>query len=108
MTRHPYGDGEAWYLATVPDAVVLSDVLLAALSRAGVTPTLAGASELAGVEAVRRGDVLFVLNHTDRAVTVPVGPQQLDLLTGCPVDDVVRLGAHDVVALVDRTTERTP
>ena len=78
---------------TVPDAVVLSDVLLAALSRAGVTPTLAGASELAGVEAVRRGDVLFVLNHTDRAVTVPVGPQQLDLLTGCPVD---------------RTTERTP
>ena len=108
VTRHARGSGEAWYVATVPDRRVLEDVLDAALASAGVAPVLTGASGLPGVEAVRRGDVLFVLNHTDGPVAVPVGGHRLDLLTGSPVDDVARLAAHDVLALVDRPTERTP
>lgn len=108
VTRHAYGDGEAWYVATVPDEGLLGAVLGAALDRAGVAPMLAGADRRPGVEAVRRGDVLFVLNHTDAPVTVPVDGPHLDLLTGRPVDDAAHLAAHDVAALVDHPTERTP
>ncbi|WP_435736607.1 beta-galactosidase [Cellulosimicrobium sp. PMB13] len=108
VTRHVHGAGEAWYVATVPDEGLLGDVLGAALDRAGVAPVLPAADDAPGVEVVRRGDVLFVLNHTTGPVTVPVGGHLLDLLTGRPVDDAVRLAAHDVAALVDHPTERTP
>jgi beta-galactosidase len=38
-------------------------------AESGVEPVLPGLPE--GVEAVRRGDFVFVINHTDAAVSVP-------------------------------------
>jgi len=67
ITRNSVGEGVAWYLATSPDPATLTRVLVTAAREAGVAPAL----ELpAGVEQVRRGDTVFVLNHTDRDVTV--------------------------------------
>jgi beta-galactosidase len=72
ITRHALGDGAAWYLSTMPGS------LAGVLRAAGVEPVLAGLP--AGVDAVRRGRYLFVFNHRDEPVTMPVTGS--DLLTG--------------------------
>ena len=71
MTRHAFGEGTAWYVATTPDPATLAGVLLEASTVAGVQPA---AQVPAGVEVVRRGDLLFVINHTDQDVTVAGSP----------------------------------
>jgi beta-galactosidase len=58
--------GTAWYVATAPHD--LAAVLDAVLAEAGVEPEVADLPE--GVEAVRRGGRLFLLNHTDQPVEV--------------------------------------
>jgi beta-galactosidase len=61
--------GSVYYVsATLPPAGVRA-VLGDALARSGVEPVVAGLPP--GVEAVRRGDTLFVLNHGDEPVDVP-------------------------------------
>ena len=67
VTRHAHGEGTSWYVATTLDDASLGEVLDQALAQAGVAPA-AQAPE--GVEVVRRGDRLFVLNHTGNPVTV--------------------------------------
>ncbi|MDA0183121.1 beta-galactosidase [Solirubrobacter phytolaccae] len=65
VTRH----GDAWYLATRLDEAGTTHVLRWAWQAAGVQPLL---PELPlGVERVRRGDHVFVFNHTAEAVDVP-------------------------------------
>ncbi|WP_159807039.1 beta-galactosidase [Cellulomonas citrea] len=70
VTRHPYGAGVAWYVATAPEAAVLDELAGRWLAEAGVEALLT--APVAGVEAVRRGDRLFVLNHTGASVQVPL------------------------------------
>jgi beta-galactosidase len=72
ITRHAYGRGSAWYLSTRPES--LDGILRAA----GVSPVLPGLPP--GVDAVRRGRYLFVFNHREDPVTLPV--TGTDLLTG--------------------------
>ncbi|MBO3739745.1 beta-galactosidase [Actinoplanes flavus] len=76
ITRNRYGEGAAWYVSTA----LTDDGLQALLSRiaaeAGVKPVLPA---LPGqVEAVRRGDLVFLFNHGITparvgAVTIPAG-----------------------------------
>ena len=67
VTRH----GSVFYAsAPLPPAVARALVTRAA-GRAGVRPVLPGAPP--GLEAVRRGETLFLLNHTDDPVEVRVG-----------------------------------
>ena len=61
VTRHRVGSGTAWYVATTPDRATLADLVATVAREAGVRPA---ADVPDGVEAVRRGDRLFVLNHT--------------------------------------------
>jgi beta-galactosidase len=85
VTRNRYGRGVAYYVsAPLPPAGVAA-VLDRARADAGVAPTVAGLP--AGVEAVRRGPALFLLNHGDDEVTCRV------------LDGEVRLGARDAVVL---------
>jgi beta-galactosidase len=65
ITLNAFGDGTAWYVATSPDPATLERVLSEAMRGAGVAPPL---DLPAGVEQVRRGDTLFVLNHTEHDV----------------------------------------
>jgi beta-galactosidase len=76
VTRHSFGDGTAWYVATAPDAGTLDAVLRAALADAGVR-TPSGVPD--GVERVRREDGdgrgwEIVINHTPSDATLP-GPE---------------------------------
>ncbi|MFG2746643.1 DUF4434 domain-containing protein [Streptomyces chartreusis] len=89
--------GRARYLSTLPEPHVLRALLTEIAAEAGVRPTLAGLP--AGVEAVRRGGLLFLLRHGRDPVTVPVPGRHRDLLTGAEVTDSVELGRYGVAVL---------
>jgi beta-galactosidase len=101
VTRHPVGDGVAWYAATRLDddgAARLTDALL---DEAGVRPTVEGLP--AGVEVVRRhadddsATFLFVLNHTSEPVRVAASG--VDLLTGTRAGGELVVPAHGVAVV---------
>jgi beta-galactosidase len=73
VTRNAYGSGVAWYVAVQPACDGLDRILAEAARRAGVGPALAGLPS--GVEAVRRGGTLVLLNHNAQAVAIQAGPQ---------------------------------
>ncbi|MFJ5520911.1 beta-galactosidase [Streptomyces griseoluteus] len=100
VSRHAYGRGNARYVATRPSGRTLRDLLRALAEEAGVRPVAAE-----GVEAVRRsgprGSYLFLINHTDDDVTVPVrGTGLLDAQVGdssavVPAGGVVVVREHE-------------
>uniref|UniRef100_A0AAU3I3N7 Beta-galactosidase n=1 Tax=Streptomyces sp. NBC_01393 TaxID=2903851 RepID=A0AAU3I3N7_9ACTN len=89
--------GTARYLSTLPEPAALRALLAAAADRAGVRPPLGRLPD--GVEAVRRGDLLFLLNHRRDPVTVEVPGSHRDLLGGAAVRDSVRLERHGAAVL---------
>ncbi|WP_203579935.1 beta-galactosidase [Microbacterium hibisci] len=95
LTRHRFGAGEAWYVATQPvgngasaagpvvDSV--GAVVAAVVAASGVRPVVAGLP--AGVEAARRGDLVTLINHSDARVEIAI--EGTDAETGVAVDRVV-------------------
>ncbi|MER5717696.1 beta-galactosidase [Streptomyces sp. NPDC002132] len=89
--------GRAWYVSTLPEPDALRDLLARIAADAGAGPVLGGLPDQ--VEAVRRGDLLFLLNHGRDTVTVGVPGTHRDLLTGAGVTDGITLGRYDVAVL---------
>ena len=101
VTSHRFGDGYAIYTGTLLDAGSMRRVLREACSLAHVEPT---AEMPDGVEAVRRRgagrSVLFVLNHRDVHVDVPVTAAGTNLLGGGEVHPgLMRLEARGVAVI---------
>ncbi|MGW0719907.1 beta-galactosidase [Streptomyces sp. NPDC002778] len=73
VTRHGFGRGTAWYAAGRLPVPALRDVIRALGEQARLTPVVEAPP---GLEAARRvGErysYLFLINHTDQTVTVPV------------------------------------
>lgn len=101
LTRHDVQQGAAWYLATEPDDATLASVLAELAGVAGVAPAAAAP---AGVEVVRRtgasDSYLFVLNHTDEPVSVPV--DGYDLVADTAVRGGLELVAGGVAVVRER------
>jgi beta-galactosidase len=91
----------AYYVSTLPEPDALRALLGRVAAEAGAGPVLAGLPE--GVEAVRRGELLFLLHHGRGSVTVPVPGPHVDLLTGADVDGLVELGRYGVAVLRSTT-----
>ncbi|GAA2971458.1 beta-galactosidase [Streptomyces drozdowiczii] len=89
--------GRAVYVSTLPEPPALRALLADVVREAGVEPVLAGLPE--GVEAVRRGELLFLLHHRREMVTVAVPGTHEDLLTGRTVTDRIALGRYGVAVL---------
>ncbi|WP_448319526.1 beta-galactosidase [Streptomyces sp. CO7] len=89
--------GRAWYLSTLPEPEPLRALLTRAATAAGIRPPLDGLPD--HVEAVRRGALLFLLNHGPEPVTVDVPGTHHDLLTGATRTDRVPL-AHRGAAVL--------
>jgi beta-galactosidase len=89
--------GRAWYVSTLPEPEALRALLGRAAAGAGVRPVLDGLPD--GVEAVRRGELLFLLNHGREPVTAEVPGTHHDLLTETTVTDRVTLGRYGVAVL---------
>jgi beta-galactosidase len=101
-TSHPYGQGNAYYLATSPDAVTLSALVAHLGSDAGLP---AGPALPAGVESVERGGHLVLINHGDASVETDIGDDpRRDLLSGSVLFHAVTLppGGALVLAPSDR------
>lgn len=79
ITRRRLDSGAAWYVATDLDSVGRSAMVQLLSVYGRVRPALADLPD--GVEAISRGQNLFVLNHSDRAVELS-GVVGVDLLTG--------------------------
>lgn len=80
VTRNSHGAGFVWYVSTRPTDDGLADIMRRACADSGVDPH----DDLpADVEVIRRGPVLFAINHGDQDAKLPaVGTE---LLTDTPV-----------------------
>jgi beta-galactosidase len=70
ITSHAYGRGTAWYLATLPDRAGIDRIVADIAGSANVVSVVSGLPT--GVEAVRRGGVLFLINQSDQDVQLPL------------------------------------
>ncbi|WP_327319604.1 beta-galactosidase [Streptomyces sp. NBC_01235] len=98
VTRHAYGSGTAWYLATHPDQDTLATLLHRIRQDADVAPEH---QVPAGVEVVRRrgaeADFLFLIDHTGKGTEAPA--TGLELLTGTAVTGTVFVPPGGVVVV---------
>jgi len=95
-TRHGHGQGEALYLGTLPDRGTLGRLVQRACQHAGVDLR----TDLPpGVEAVRRGEYLFLISHLDRPAGIELGSKHFDLLTSAMVGPRAVLAPRDVLVL---------
>jgi len=92
FTVNAVGAGLAYYLATIPDAAGTAAIVRYLLEGAAVDPVLAGLPDT--VEAIRRGDVLTVINHGPDTVEV--------LLPGTAVADGHPLAATSLAPFAYR------
>ncbi|MGA5421947.1 beta-galactosidase [Streptomyces lavendulocolor] len=90
-------NGRSWYVSTLPEPPALRHLLTRAADAADVRPVLDDRPP--GLEAVRRGDLLFLLNHAAGPLTVTVPGRHHELLTDTPVDGPVQLDRHGVAVL---------
>ena len=96
-------NGRAYYLATLPEPAVLAELLASAADTAGARPALPGLP--AGVEAVRRGGLVFVLNHTADEARLPLPGPHRDLLAADGTADEAADGTADPEAADPGTAE---
>ena len=100
ITRRAVGGaaGAAWYVAADLDALSRAALLRLVCAHARVRPVVADLPD--GVEAQRRGEILFLLNHGDRAAEV-AGIVGTDLLTGEACTGHVVLAPRSALAVRD-------
>jgi beta-galactosidase len=102
VTRHRFGGGSAWYLATRPDPQTMRGLLDAVRAQAGVEPPL---RELpAGVQARVRDTadgtaVHVLLNHGAAPATVRLPAPMRDALGGAEAAATITLAPHGVALL---------
>ncbi|HEX2910912.1 MAG TPA: beta-galactosidase [Chloroflexia bacterium] len=83
LTRNNFGKGQAWYVASSPDAAFLKGLAAQLAASKGISPVL---TTPAGVEVAQRvkdgHSFLFIMNHNPETVTVDLGGlQATDLLS---------------------------
>jgi beta-galactosidase len=97
VTVHAFGKGSAMYMATMPDHDGIAWVVGKASEAAGLTPE---PGACASVEIVRRSNGaqswLFLLNHSDEGVEVPLDRPGVELISGRRVERSVRVAPVDV------------
>jgi beta-galactosidase len=102
ITEHSYGRGRAIYIGTRPAPETLAQLLGRICADAGAHPALVAPE---GVEVVARSAsdgrrCLFVLNHRNEAVRVPLPQPMQDLLRGERVEQSLTLEGYGAAVLV--------
>ncbi|HWD61375.1 MAG TPA: beta-galactosidase [Humibacter sp.] len=110
VTRHRFGGGRVWYLGAIVSDDLLSAVIEDALRDAGVGNALGeavppGRALPVGLEAVRRGSALFLLNHGAEAAQVTLPASMHDLLTNSEVGRAVAVEPGAAMVLIEGLTQ---
>ncbi len=105
VTRNAFGSGEAYYIATDPDDAFLDHLYGEITRKHGIVPALKapkGVEVAARLSAANGSPILFVLNHTAQAVTIPLADKQYrNLLNDETVEQTLSLSGYDVAILVE-------
>ena len=101
VTRHKFGSGSAIYVGTRLDQPAMGRVLSSVFIDAEIEPAIDVPS---GVEVVRRSvprsSILFLLNHRDGAVDVPIAKAGTNLIDGHEVHaGLLRLGPYGAAVI---------
>jgi len=101
VTSNRFGQGRAIYIATRPDEAAMGRILRSVSTQAGIKPVIEAP---AGVEVVRRSgprsSMLFLLNHRDVHVEVPLADPGVNLVDGSDVHrGLLRLGPRGVAII---------
>lgn len=101
LTRHRYGQGEAWYAATEPDRRFLGQWLQALCEAKGIRPLCAAPPGVEVAERAKDGAIYtFVLNHSDAAQKIHIGDDiRQELLSGGTVSGEIELAPKGVMIL---------
>lgn len=98
LTRNVWGNGAAWYLATLPDAAGYRRIMAQLIAEAGVTAPASVSGDLTTLEIVRRHaddrSYLFVINHGTESVTVRTTGSEL--VTGAAAAGAIEVPAGAV------------
>ncbi len=101
LTRHAFGQGEAWYIASDGEESFVAGLLQHLCQQQSIQPVL---DTPAGVEAGRRvkdGQAfLFLLNHNTEAATVELGSLQTsNMLEDQPVGSSIEVPGNGTIIL---------
>jgi beta-galactosidase len=93
-------NGSAWYVGAVVGDDLLDAVVGDVLAAAGVSGAIADPPP--GIEAVQRGDALFLLNRGPEDATIALPGAWIDLLTDGELDDRVVIPRGDARVVTER------
>lgn len=104
ITKNSYEQGTVYYVGLTPPDEVLEELLTRIIAETGVAADLpSGLTVPLGVEAVRRGAHIFVLNPqlTAQQITVPAG--SVDLLSGAEISQNYSLAPQEAIVITERS-----
>lgn len=98
VTRHDFGEGQAYYIGTRPQQAFLDDLMEKICAQAGISPLFPAD---AGVELTLRvsdkARIVFAINHNKEAAAIDFGGTELvDLITDRKLTGKVTIDAGDV------------
>jgi len=101
ITHNTFGRGKAFYVGTLPDQSGLEWLIEYVCKSADIQPLAVNTP--AGVELLQRvgekSSFLFVLNHSNERVNVPITGQGCNLLTTTDVNGSIELEPSDVAVI---------
>lgn len=109
LTRHRFGQGEAWYVASSPDAAFLNGLVTHLCAQKEIVPLLPTPPGVEVTQRVKDGQAYtFVLNHGDGLARLQLGNRAMtDLLSGNVASGLVDLPAKGVMILSAVTDPQT-
>ncbi|MUG45174.1 beta-galactosidase [Paenibacillus woosongensis] len=101
ITRNRFGSGQAYYVASSPDASFLKGFLANLCAEKGIEPLVSAGEGVESARRVKNGNAyLFLLNHNAAPAEVRIGDgEQKDLLTNETVKGSVTVPGRGVMIL---------
>jgi len=83
VTKNQFGQGQAWYIGTVPEKAYLEMQLLEICDELGIESILKPQENIEVSCRIKEGsEYIFVLNHGDGAATIQFDDEVMELLSG--------------------------
>ncbi|MNO31935.1 Beta-galactosidase BgaP [compost metagenome] len=105
LTVNKFGKGQAYYVASSPEASFMEGFLSNLCEEKGVKPLMAAPEGVEVARRVKNGlSYLFLLNHNAESAAVEIGSEKLDILTGEKVAGAITVPGRGV-AILESTLE---